>query len=257
MAIETLQAADDFLSAHADKAYADFCDKLEPAPLTRFGVRMPILRILSRQVLAGSDPAAFCRRLLVHARAADDPPLEWIQLLSLTVPRLKNDPTLRPAFFAAMLPLMNSWESCDLMGNEARYMGPAEPGALKELTRIFNLHLVPKEGSIWALRVVLVVLMRHYRALPGRETALTFFADPRLKPLSEAFYYLRMAQAWGWTTFLSVDYDAVLPAFEAALSNERLSEAAARLTVSKVRQSRCFEAGQKAAVAARVLQHFK
>ncbi len=230
----------------ADPGYLVFTKSLNPSPRPAFGVRMPALRAIARDIIRAGDTRAYLDAVLGHLAAEPGTVLEfeWTTLGSIVLGRdRKIDPAAAEHYFAAWLGQMDGWGVCDCHGSEACFVRRAPfhwQGVLTEWIRALR---ADDPFSVWRARVALVVILAHYKTPETLSWALDVLEEPAISRALSDFtaagdmampgktvngqrifsaglgYYLSMACAWCWTTLYAID--------NAAVRNRLLSHTAA------------------------------
>lgn len=203
-----------FLKGQADEAYRQFNEKLIPESEPIFGVRMPLLRKLGKQISQGNyeEYLALCK----------NDSFEEIVLRGIVIGLLPVGFEELCALTDEYIPAVKNWASCDYFC-----------GGLKRVKK-FRKEFLPKiqkylvSGNPWERRVGLVLLRAHYvteeyidRILVSAQSSLC------------EHYYVQMAHAWliaeCYTKFPERTYRYLQ---NAGLSSDVLSKA-----IQKIRDS--------------------
>lgn len=242
--ILTPDAVDRALLAAADPAYKAFGDALQPGITDRIGVRMPVVRRLARDVVRG-DVARYLDEALKRPCASQ----EALMVLEIVVGAAKGlAPSERLAYADRLLPQLNGWATCDLMGSALKLFREDLAGYLPYVEAKLA------DENPWIVRTAEVWLLEHYRTPEGLPLALAALdaSSSRALPLAASGdYYLSMALAWCLSMLAVVDMEAVNDRIAAWRQTARLDDATLARTVRKIRESRQFTPEVKDAVGAR------
>ena len=181
------------LEALADERYRAFNEGLIPgAENASIGVRMPALRAVSRELLAG-DWRAFLE-------ASRDDPLHEIRMLhAMVLGGAKCSVEEKRRLVDAFLPFVNNWAVCDALCAGMK-LKAAERDAL------FPFVLACADSPVeFRKRFGLVMLMSHYREDRYASAVIAAF-----RRFSHEGYYARMGAAWGLATLFLTRREAVL-----------------------------------------------
>lgn len=176
------------LRALADEKYRAFNESLTPGAEGRsFGVRMPALRKVARQILR-KDPFGFLDASLQK-------PVHEISLLHAIVLSKADCPAeQRIARLRAFVPAIDNWAVCDLLCNDLKPAGSLLEDLLPFLKECIG------SGREFEVRFGYVMLMLYYRSPEYIDETFRLYAA-----FSHEGYYARMGAAWG-ISFLYVDY---------------------------------------------------
>lgn len=171
------QAILDELSRLADPAYKAFDEKLIPGAAMAYGVRMPALRRLARQI-AQNDPAGF----LAHTRPGS---YEEVQLRGMVLAGWKLPLAEKLPLVTEFLPLVDNWAVCDAFCSSFRLKAAELPVMWDYLLPLFA---DPRE---FYARFAAVMFLSHF-VLPGYvEQGLAL-----LEAMEQPQYYVQMGVAW-------------------------------------------------------------
>ena len=165
------------LARLADPAYKAFDEKLIPGTSMAYGVRLPALRSLAKQIVK-NDPAGF----LAHTRPGS---YEEVQLRGMVLAGWKLPLAEKLPLVAEFLPLMDNWAVCDAFCSSFRLKEPELPVMWDFLLPLFA---DPRE---FYARFAAVMFLDHF-VLPGYvERGLAL-----LEAMEQPQYYVQMGVAW-------------------------------------------------------------
>ena len=167
------------LRALSDEQYRSFNESLTPGIEGRsFGVRMPALRALSRELR--QDAPAFLDATL-HSDVHELELLHALVLAQMEAPLPARIERLR-----AFVPALSNWAVCDVLCSDLKPACDALP-AYWELIEGFSRS--PREVEV---RFALVMLMLYFHGDSWIDRTLDIYAR-----FSHEGYYARMGAAWG------------------------------------------------------------
>ena len=170
------------LEALADPKYRDFSASLDPGMGRTLGVRLPILRGISRE-LAKGDWCGF----LDASRSSDLYELRLLYAMTLGGCRCPVEEKI--ALTEAFLPFVNGWSVCDALVSSYKPR-PADKPALFDYVCACAL----SDGE-FRKRFGLIMLMDYYREAEWADQVLEVYRQFRHEG-----YYARMGAAWGLAT---------------------------------------------------------
>ena len=199
----------------AAEAYKKFNESLIPGTETAYGVRLPKLREMAKDVIR-RDAEGF----LAVSRAGS---YEEILLRGLVIAGMKTGISRRLELVSAFLPLIDNWAVCDSFCSTFRFHNEEEKQRMWEFLRPLFL-----DSREFFARFAAVMLLDHYvtkEYLPeGRSL---------LKGVRSEAYYVQMAVAWA----VSVCY-VKFPAETLPLLQERvLPPFTQNKSIQKIRES--------------------
>lgn len=171
------------LEANGDPAYKAFHEKLIPGVTMAYGVRLPKLRALAKQVIR-RDPAGFLAAW--NPTAYEEVLLQGLVIAGMEVPMEERLPAV-----SRFLPLIDNWAVCDSFCSTFRFRSSEEKEAMwNYLQPLFE------DSREFFARFAFVMLLEHFAEPPYREAGLSLLG----KAKSES-YYVQMAQAWAVSVF--------------------------------------------------------
>ena len=199
---------------YADEAYKKFNESLIPGTETAYGVRLPKLREMAKDVIR-RDAEGF----LAVSRAGS---YEEILLRGLVIAGMKTGISRRLELVSAFLPLIDNWAVCDSFCSTFRFPNEEEKQRMWEFLRPLFL-----DSREFFARFAAVMLLDHYVTKEYLPEGLSLLKGVR----SEA-YYVQMAVAWAvsvcYVKFpaetLPVLQERVLPPFTQNKSIQKIRE---------------------------------
>ena len=204
----------------ADPKYKEYHLKLIPGALEIIGVRMPVLRTLSKEIIKGDwrtflkEPLEFHEEQMLTAfviAKADMSPEERLKLAKKFIPSIKN------------------WAVCDTLCGEYKVNGIPEKEKLWE----YCLDLMDTDDE-FMMRVAAVMMLDHFIDDEHIEQVLTL-----LSTKYHPGYYYKMGAAWT----LSTCYLAYPERTETALFSDSLDKEIRNKAVQKISDS--FRVGKE------------
>lgn len=210
----------------ADPGYKAFHQGLIPGVEMSYGVRLPDLRALSRQVLRG-DAMGFLE-------GSQPGSYEETMLRGLVIAGLKLPWEEKLPLVEGFLPRIDNWAVCDAFCGSLKPRSPQDRQAMWEYLR-------PLYGDSreYYARFAAVMQLSHFVDQEHLEEGLLL-----LRQVSHPGYYARMAAAWA----LSVWYVKFPQETEALLRERALSPWVQNKAIQKVRESRRVSREQKDAL---------
>ena len=206
-----------------DPTYQAFNEKLIPGIGKSYGVRIPQLRALAKEI-AGQDFRAF----LASARADSH---EETMLQGLVIALARCDIEERLAFLKDWIPKIDNWAICDTVAAALR--------CPKQAVAPMYAFLLPylEASEPFMVRFAVVMLMDHFLNEKDIDEVLQRFCTVR-----HSAYYVRMAVAWALSVCFVKYPEKTLPILE----GEALDPFTHNKTIQKICESHRVEADVKA-----------
>lgn len=184
------------LAEQGDDEYRRFTEGLTPGITGSYGVRVPVLRAMARDILRAGDGSAFLEQAGTGTR-------EERLLMGLVIAGLPGSMTDRLERTRTFLPLINSWEICDVFC--AAFKSAAR---FPEEVRLFLQPLFSPGCPVFTRRFAVVMRMDYFinDAYIDETLALLDGMDCR-------DYYVQMAVAWALSVCLIKYRDRTMPLF--------------------------------------------
>lgn len=186
------------LAQQGDDAYRRFSEGLTPGLTGSYGVRIPALRTMAKEILRSGDGPAFLEQATAGSR-------EERLLQGLVIAGLRCSMAERLDRTRAFLPLINSWEICDVFCAAFKSAAHAQ-----EEVRAFLQPLYAPGQPVYTRRFAVVMRMDYF--------INDAFIDETLALLDHmecGEYYVRMAVAWALSACLIEYRDRTLPLLRA------------------------------------------
>ena len=185
-----------------DEKYHDFASKLIPnvSKDTVIGVRLPEIRILSKELIKNGEYLDFINEL-PHTY------LEEYHLHGFIISSIK-DVSICISEIDKFLPYVDNWSVCDSLRPKCFAKNKKE--ALAYIKKLL------KSDKTYTKRFAIEMLMVHFLD----DDFSVDFLDTVSKVEGED-YYLKMMAAWYFATALAKQYDAALPYFEKRLIEDK------------------------------------
>lgn len=209
------QAVLNRLAALADPKYKAFHEGLVPGVAMAYGVRVPELRRIARDILKGS-PQDFL--------AASRPDCyEEAMLRGMVIAGLKLPLSEKLPLIEGFLPLIDNWAVCDTFCSGIKLKKPEDK-------RQFWAWLSPyfTDSREYYARFALVMFLGSFIEEPYLEEGLRY-----IEGLTQEQYYVRMAAAWA----VSVCYVKFPSETLALLQKQTLPPFTQNKSIQKIRES--------------------
>ncbi len=216
------------LKAASDLKYKAFHESLIPGVTMSYGVKVPFLRSLAKEVIR-KDAESF----LAVSRPDS---YEEIMLRGFVIAGMKASVPHRLQLTQDFLPLIDNWAICDTFVSTFSLKAPGEKEGMWELIQ----PLFSSERTYFA-RFALVMLLSHYVDEEHLSEGLSL-----LERAKSEDYYVQMAAAWALSVFYVKFPQQTLPLLRA----KRFSPFVQNKGIQKIRESRRVSAEQKQALLA-------
>lgn len=203
------------LSELGDPKFKAFNESLIPGTATAYGVRVPDMRGIARQVIK-QDPEGF----LSLSRPES---YEEIMLRGMVIAGMKLPLSERLPLIEGFLPLIDNWAVCDVFCGDIKLRAPAD----KELMWEFMEPLFDDSREFYA-RFALVMFLGHFVEPEYIERGLA-----HIEALTQEQYYVRMAAAWA----VSVCYVKLPGETLPLLQRRSLPKFTQNKSIQKIRES--------------------
>lgn len=183
------------LSEMSDKVYCKFNLGLIPGQTSAYGVRIPQLRKLAKQIAADSP--------LDFLTLAKDDTLEETLLQAMVIGAMKCDIEKRLLYIEAFLPKISNWAVCDTFCGDLK-------AVRRDLPRVREfLNGVLQSNREFELRFCAVMLMDYFIQPPYMEDTIKTLCGIR-----HDGYYVKMAVAWALSVCFVKGREATLPVLQ-------------------------------------------
>lgn len=218
-----------YLSALGEDSYKDFNNKIIPDAIEPFGIRVPVLRTLAKEIAKG-DFHGFLS--LPHGSRHEE-----VILRGLVMAAAKTDYDEMLGFMKSFAEDINNWAICDTVDFKGIKKHRVQ---FWQDSRFFTEHDNP-----WFIRFGLDALMKYYLDEEYINEVLR-----RTAAVKSEFYYVKMMQAWLYATAAAKCREQTLE----FLLNTPLDTEVLKMTVGKMRDSSRVSAEDTAAVKAKLLK---
>lgn len=209
------------LLAQAEPAYAAFQQALLPGVENLLGVRLPLLKKRAAALAKSGD---------WHAEfAAPDETYEEEMLRGMVIGAVKLSPQEALQLADEFVPSIRNWGVCDSFVAALKtakcnedYFGLAQKYA--------------QSTQEYEARFAAVLLLWHFADAQNLQRCLAVYATIR-----QPDFYARMAVAWGYAVFASVEFEATI----AAMQQAKLDDFAWNKALQKMRESNRITPEQK------------
>lgn len=206
------------LEENSDESYRKFNESLIPGTYGTYGVRVPVLRRLAKEIRKGD-----WRGFLV---AAQNTTHEERMLQGLVITGAQCSLEEKLCLLRDFLPKIDNWAICDIVSGDCKWNE-------RELEPVWNF-LAPYLHSDhpFAVRFAVVQLMQYFWRDAWIDRALSAYQS-----VQHEDYYVRMALAWGLSTFFVKQREKTLPllmhhCFPAPVHNKAIQKCCESLRVS-------------------------
>ncbi|NDV82388.1 DNA alkylation repair protein [Bacteroides sp. 51] len=204
------------LCALAESDYKAFNEKLIPTNYEIFGIRMPALKLLAKEIVSGPD-------IETYLKNAEFTSYEHVLLYGLVLGQLKKVPL--ETLFGYLDPLIlrfDNWAHVDTIISSLKIFQKHPDEVLKHF-----MSLKHHEGE-FTKRVFVIVLMDYFINEKQIDVALKHLTE-----VPQGQYYVDMAIAWAISVGLIKFYDKTLPILEQKV----LSKFVHNKAIQKARES--------------------
>ena len=217
------------LSALGEDSYKSFNNKIIPDAVEPFGIRVPVLKALAKEIAKG-DFRGFLT--LPHGNRHEE-----IILRGLVMAAAKTDYDEMLDFMKSFASDINNWAVCDTVDFK---------GIKKNRERFWrDSRFFTEHDNPWFIRFGLEALMKYYLDDGYINEVLQCTAA-----VKSEFYYVKMMQAWLYATAAAKCREQTL----AFLSDTPLDSELARMTVGKMRDSSRVSSEDAAVIKAKLLK---
>ena len=217
MAVYDMDALMARLAGLGDAGYAEFNQSLIPGEKgPAFGVRVPLLRGIAREIVHSDDWRSFLSASRAH------PVFELRMLHGMVLGSAKCPIDEKLSCADAFLPHVNNWAVCDGFCTSFRPRAK-EMGPVYDFVRACAL-----SDDTYRKRFGLVMLMSRYRDAAHLDRVMDVY-----RGFGHPDYYARMAAAWGLATLYLSRPDDVLSILESGA----LDDFTHNKTLQKLRES--------------------
>lgn len=202
----------EYLKTLADKKYKEFGDRIAPGTDFSFGVRVPVLRKISKEIAKGNYAEFLaCKKGKYR---------EEIMLHGLVMALVKCDYPQMLAYIKEYADMITSWETCDIVSFK---------GLKKYLPEMWkDIEYFIYNDNPWVVRYGFKILMDFYLIDEYIDRVLQY-----VNSINSDHYYVQMVQAWLVATAAAKQRDKT---FE-FLANNNLNPKTQNMAIQKIRDS--------------------
>lgn len=202
----------EYIKTLSDKKYKEFSDGLSPGVEASLGVRVPILRQISKEIVKGNY-AEFLNCTIGANR-------EEIMLQGLVMSLVKCDYPQMIEYIKRYVEMITGWETCDIVSFKGlkKY--------LPEFWRDAEYFIYNKNP--WVVRYGFGCLMQFYLTDEYIDAVLDYVAS-----VNSEEYYIQMMQAWLVATAAAKQRDKAFDFLESG----RLNTKTQNMAIQKIRDS--------------------
>lgn len=184
------------LEENSDETYRKFNESLLPGTTGTYGVRVPVLRAMVKEIRKG-DWRGFLS-------AAQDTTHEERMLRGLVIAGAKCDLAEKLSYLRDFLPKIDNWAVCDIVSGECKW----KENDLDAVRTFLSPYL--RSENAYEVRFALVQLMQYFWRDDRIDRSLAAYQSIRHED-----YYVRMALAWGLSVFFVKQREKTLPLLQA------------------------------------------
>ncbi len=213
----------EYLKSQADEKYKTFSDALVPGIETSFGVRVPILRKIAKDIMKGNyEEYLQCEKSAYR---------EEIMLEGFVMSQIKCGYPEMLALMKEYAEKINSWETCDIISFKG----------LKKYTAEFikDVDYFIYSSNPWLQRFGFSLLMQFYLTDEYIDKTLGY-----VDSVDSDFYYVQMMQAWLVATAAAKQRDKTIE----YLKRDKLNDFTHNKAIQKIHESYRISAEDKAFV---------
>lgn len=186
------------LAQQGDDEYRRFTESLTPGLTGSYGVRIPVLRTIAKEILRCGDGPAFLEQAGTDSR--EERLLQGLVIAGLRCPIAEQLDRTRD-----FLPLINSWEVCDVFCAAFKSAARAQ-----EEVRAFLQPLFSPDNPVFTRRFAVVMRMDYFINDAHIDETLALLDD-----MDCGEYYVQMAVAWALSVCLVKYRERTLPLLRA------------------------------------------
>lgn len=221
-----------------------FSVSIQPGAAGILGVPMPAVRREVRPLLREGAAKAYLAAALVPGAIRSQ---EGFFAAAIVAGRGKGlSPDERLAAAEALVPLIDGWARCDLLGSEIKVFREDRD----RFWPVIEQYL--QHPNPWAVRLAQNWILWNYREPEWIPKALRALEADHVLALACDSYYLSMSLAWCASMLYTADGERCEQWLARLLKECRIDAATARRTVSKIRDSYQVGKAEKAALSERL-----
>lgn len=202
----------EYLKSQADEKYKKFSDGLSPGTEFSFGVRVPILRQMSKEIVKGNYSEFLSCNIGAYR--------EEIMLQGLVMSLIKCGYGEMLSYIKRYADMITSWETCDIVSFKGlkKY--------LPDFWRDAEYFIYNKNP--WVVRYGFGIFLEFYLTDEYIDAVLDYVAS-----VNSEEYYIQMMQAWLVATAAAKQRDKAF----AFLESGRLNAKTQNMAIQKIRDS--------------------
>lgn len=170
----------DYLKSLADEKYRTFHAGLVPEINEFFGVRVPVLRKIAKDISKGNFYS-----FLKNIRLNSSSPYEIRVIYGLVLGVSKADIKFKLGVLIYYIPYINNWAVCDVVVSSLKFIGKNKKDCLKTIESYYE------SANEFEVRFAVVCLLDYYLVDEYFDYCLNVFSN-----ISHSGYYAKMAVAW-------------------------------------------------------------
>jgi hypothetical protein len=228
----------------SSKVKRDFFVSIQPGAAGILGVPMPDVRREVRPLLKAGAAKAYLSAALKPGAIRSQEGFFAAAIVAGRGRGLTAEERLAAA--EALVPLIDGWARCDLLGSEIKVFREDRARFWPVIEQYLN-HPNP-----WAVRLAQNWILWNYRESEWIPRALGALEGEHVLGLARDSYYLSMSLAWCVSMLYTVEGKACERWLTRLLQDQRIDAATARRTVSKIRDSFQVSKADKAALSERL-----
>lgn len=203
-----------YLSQIGEKDYQKFNQSLVPGEVKMYGVRIPALREMAKQIAKGN-----VEEYLALPKGDFN---EEVMLEGFVIARLKLDDWKFRELMNSFVDKINNWQSCDTVATSCKQIKKFKSEYKEDIKGFL------KSSNPWHQRFAIILLMSFYLEKEDVSDTLELVYQ-----IDSEFYYVQMAAAWLLATALAKQRNITLEYFEKGIKNDTI----VNMAVKKARES--------------------
>lgn len=184
------------IKAASDEKYKKFNDSLVPGMTNSYGVRVPQLRALAKEICKGD-----WRGFLALSQLDS---YEETMLRGMVIARAKCDTAEKLSMLKGFIPHIDNWAINDVVTGDCKW----KPSELVQVWEFFVPYL--QSGEEFAVRFAVTQMMSYFLVEEYIDRVLALYQQ-----VSHSGYYVQMALAWALSVCFVKYRDKTLPIFQA------------------------------------------
>lgn len=217
----------------SEESFKEFSEKLMGKEVKMLGVRLPLLRKLSKQIAKEDRMAYLEETTFPEGEILEQIPyMEEIMLYGMVVGLMKEKVEVLFPYIDKYVALIDNWSTCDSFCAGLKQT-KAQP---EEMWEYLQKYL--KSDKEFHIRFAVVMFLNYYISEEYIDNLLKIFDE-----IHHEAYYVKMAVAWALSICLVKYWDKTIAYMES--KDNHLDDFTYRKALQKGRESLCLTAEQK------------